>query len=61
MAGERKEVSLKQIDDILKLVTEAMDRLDANGASPEAAAHLAMAQAELRRLRLARAALPRKS
>jgi hypothetical protein len=33
----------------LELVTEAMDLLDAHGVLPNAAAHLAMAQQELRK------------
>jgi hypothetical protein len=32
----------------LALVTEAMDLLDAHGGEPDAAAHLAMAQQQLR-------------
>ena len=32
------------------LVTEAMDLLDAHGVAPDAAAHLAMAQQQLRQI-----------
>ena len=51
MAGKRNDNSERLINRVLSLVTEAMDLLDASGASPEAAAHLALAQQELRRLR----------
>ena len=50
MAGERNHVQRdKAIKRALQLVTEAMDLLDAHGAGPEAAAHLAMAQQQLRK------------
>lgn len=51
MAGSRKDTPERLLDRVLSLVTEAMDLLDASGASPEAAAHLALAQQELRQLR----------
>lgn len=49
MAGQRDEpqqsIALKRA---LALVTEAMDLLDAHGAAPDAAMHLAMAQQRMR-------------
>ena len=51
MSGSRGE---KQSAHVAKraaaLVTEAMDLLDAHGVAPEAAAHLAMAQQQLRQV-----------
>jgi hypothetical protein len=48
MAGQRNDSQAKVLKRALLLVTEAMDLLDAHGASPEATAHLAMAQQKLR-------------
>jgi hypothetical protein len=48
MAGERDGTQGKAIQRALQLVTEAMDLLDAHGAVPDAAAHLALAQQQLR-------------
>ena len=42
--------SLRAFDRALKLVTEAMDILDAHGGPPEAAAHLSLAQDRLRQV-----------
>lgn len=49
MAGERNGAQRRAIRRALELVTEAMDVLDAHGAVPDAAAHLALAQQALRR------------
>lgn len=49
MAGKRNVGSDVRIR-VLSLITEAMDLLDANGISPEAAAYLAMAKQELHQL-----------
>ena len=49
MAGQRK-YSSETLVRVLSLITEAMDLLDATGISPPAAAHLALAQQELRRV-----------
>jgi hypothetical protein len=61
MAGERndvpREVVLKRA---LQLATEAMDLLDAHGSDPRAAAHLALAQQQLRKS-LASYAMPARS
>lgn len=49
MAGQRIEPnSLNAVKRALALVTEAMDTLDAHGIAPHAAAHLALAQQQLR-------------
>lgn len=48
MAGERSGTHAKAIQRALQLVTEAMDLLDAHGVVPDAAAHLALAQQQLR-------------
>jgi hypothetical protein len=48
MAGSRNGRSIKALRRALTLVTEAMDLLDAYEGPPEAAAHLAMAQQQLR-------------
>jgi hypothetical protein len=49
MARERVRKSQSAaIERAAALVTEAMDLLDGHSASPEAAAHLAMAQQKLR-------------
>lgn len=44
-ANEKLESAMTRA---LKLVTEAMDLLDAHGGPPDASAHLAMVQAQLR-------------
>ncbi|MBW0007786.1 MAG: hypothetical protein JO335_08760 [Sphingomonas sp.] len=50
MTGQRNEAQQsKALKRAVTLVTEAMDLLDAHGCSPDAAAHLAMAQQEMRR------------
>lgn len=51
MAGQRKQPDEKAIRRALELVTEAMDLLDAHGGAPDAAAHLALAQQDLRKAR----------
>ena len=51
MAGQRNQPNEKALRRALELVTEAMDLLDANGAAPDAAAHLALAQQDLRKAR----------
>ena len=51
MAGQRNPPNEKAIRRALELVTEAMDLLDAHGAAPSAAAHLALAQQDLRKAR----------
>jgi hypothetical protein len=48
MAGQRTESQGRALMRALQLVTEAMDLLDAHGVAPDAAAHLAMAQQQLR-------------
>jgi hypothetical protein len=49
MAGEANDDrQVKICERATALVTEALDLLDAHGSSPEAAAHLAMAQQKLR-------------
>ncbi len=49
MAGQHYEQhTLKAIRRALELITEAMDLLDAHDGPPDAAAHLAMAQQQLR-------------
>lgn len=50
MAGSRTEEDIKRAAArrAALLVTEAMDVLDAHGVAPEAAAHFAMGQQELR-------------
>lgn len=49
MAGQREGPEAGQvIKRALALVTEAMDLLDAHGIAPAAAAHLALAQQDLR-------------
>jgi hypothetical protein len=49
MAGERNEQRVVSATRrALALVTQAMDLLDAHGGPPDAAAHLAMAQQQLR-------------
>ena len=40
--------SLRAIGRALKLITEAMDLLDAHGGPPDAAAHLSLAQDKLK-------------
>jgi hypothetical protein len=40
--------SLRAIGRALKLITEAMDLLDAHGGPPDAAAHLSLAQDRLK-------------
>jgi hypothetical protein len=49
MAGTRSDPHVvKVITRALTLITEAMDVLDAHGIAPQAAAHLALAQQQLR-------------
>ena len=49
MAGQRNDqLALKAIRRALKLITEAIDLLDAHDGPPDAAAHLAVAQQRLR-------------
>ena len=49
MAGERKRGTKQQAKSrALSLITEAMDLVDAYDISPEASAHLALAQQEIR-------------
>jgi hypothetical protein len=43
VAGERDEKQDKALRQAAELVTQAMDLLDAHGASPISAAHLAIA------------------
>jgi hypothetical protein len=51
MAGERIEIRAVQATRrALSLVTEAMDLLDAHSVAPHSAAHLAIAQQQLREL-----------
>ena len=51
MARERNRTrAVWAIRRALDLVTKAMDLLDAHGAPPDAAAHLAMAQQRLRQV-----------
>lgn len=51
MSGSRKIADSSQVAKrVVALVTEAMDLLDAHGVAPEAAAHLAMAQQQLRQI-----------
>lgn len=51
MAGGRTEVHPLEVRKrVLLLITEAMDLLDAHSMAPEAAAHLAIAQQQLRQL-----------
>lgn len=50
MAGKRNQTQEKAIRRALLLLTEAMDLLDAHDGPPEAAAHLAMAQQQLRQV-----------
>lgn len=51
MAGERNDIHQQVIRRALQLVIEAMDLLDAHGVAPDAAAHLALAQQDLRKAR----------
>ena len=49
MAGQRESAQVRKvIKRALTLVSEAMDLLDAHGVTPDASAHLAMAQQKLR-------------
>jgi hypothetical protein len=48
MTGQRNEIRSKAILRALKLITEAMELIDAHDGPPEVAAQLAFAQQRLR-------------
>lgn len=50
MASAREVTAQRAAIRAAALVTEAMDLLDAHGVAPDAAAHLALAQQQLRQL-----------
>jgi len=58
MTGKRRQTTANMR--ALTLVTEAMDVLDAHGVSPDAAAHLALAQQMLRQSLAASGANPQR-